>query len=191
MFQGTPERQVRLFGRGKGEAGRRGKILVLETTAMKRAPWTFGSALLFGLVTEVAVADARPADPHPKAAPAPVAKERPISWKLWVGKKTFDISARGGTAPLPKGTNWECRYSGTAREANKRNLKQETVTMTCSSGSAQFNLSTTCSAPIDPHKNVEEGVMPSEFQHVMLGGRIFLGLSCDVPGFELRTYRKK
>jgi hypothetical protein len=159
---------------------------------MAKATWTIGTALLFGWVTGVATADARQADNHSPTKPAPApAKERPIQWKLWVGKKTYDVSTRGGTAPLPKESAWQCRYSGAARETNKRNLRQETVTLTCWAGSAQFNLSTTCSYPVDPHKNVDEGVMPSEFQHVTLGGRTFLGLSCDVPGYELRTYRKK
>jgi hypothetical protein len=142
-------------------------------------------------LTGGATADARPADTKPPSpAPAPP-KERPIQWKLWIGKKTYDASSRGGAVPLPKGTEWQCRYSPAARWTNKRNLKQETVTLTCSVGSAQFNLTTTCSSPVDPHKSVDEGVMPSEFQHVTLGGRIFVGLSCDVPGYELRTYRKK
>jgi hypothetical protein len=159
---------------------------------MAKATWIIGTALLFGWVSSVATADARQADTRPPTKPAPAAaKERPIQWKLWVGKKTYEVSTRGGTAPLPKGSAWQCRYSGATRETNKRNLKEETVTLTCLAGSAQFNLSTTCSSPVDPHKNVEEGVMPSEFQHVMLGGRTFLGLSCDVPGYELRTYRKK
>lgn len=159
---------------------------------MVKATWTIGTALLFAWVTAVATADARMPETHSSAKPAPAPeKEKPIQWKLWVGKKTYEVSTRGGTAPLPKGSAWQCRYSGAARETNRRNLKQETVTLTCSAGSAQFNLSTTCSYPVDPHKGVEEGVMPSEFQHVTLGGRTFVGLSCDVPGYELRTYRKK
>jgi hypothetical protein len=159
---------------------------------MARAIGTIGTALLFGFVTLGPTSDARAAPPRPKAEPAKAAsKERPILWKLWVGKKTYGLTASGGSAPLPKGSPWQCRYSAPARETNKRNLKQETVTLTCSVGSTLFSLATTCSAPVDPNKQVEEGVMPSEFQHVYLGGRTLVGLSCDVPGYELRTYRKK
>jgi hypothetical protein len=151
-----------------------------------------GMAASLGVVLGVAAADARPAATPPVTRPAaPAPKGHAIQWKLWVEKKTYGLSARGGLAPLPKGSAWQCRYSEAALRATKRNLKEETVTLTCSMGSAQFSVTTTCSYPADPHKQVEEGVMPSEFQHVFLGGRTFIGLSCDVPGYELRTYRKK
>jgi hypothetical protein len=162
----------------------------LGDEAMTRARGTMGMALLFGIVTGVATADARPAGP-PATEPAAAAKERMIQWKLWVGKKTYAVSAQGGAAPLPRGSEWQCRYSGAALDVNKRNLKEESITLTCSLGSATFSLATTCSYPADPHKHVEGGVMPSDFQHVVLGGRTFVGLSCDVPGYELRTYRKR
>jgi hypothetical protein len=55
----------------------------------------------------------------------------------------------------------------------------------------KFSFSTTCGYPVDPTKPVAEGVMPSESQYVTLGGKTLVGVSCDVPGFELRTYRKK
>lgn len=148
-------------------------------------------ALLFGILVGVATAEARPGIGRPATETAPPApKERPVQWKLWVGKKAYSASARGGSAPLPSGSEWHCRYSA-PRETNKRNLKEETVTLTCSAGSVEFSLSTSCSYPVDPHKHVEEGVMPSELQSAVLGGRTFVGLSCDVPGYELRTYRKK
>lgn len=158
---------------------------------MARASGTVGMALLFGLVTEVATADARPGMEHPPTDAARTsAKERPVQWQVWVGKKAYALLPRGGPVPLPKGSEWQCRYSALGTQG-KRNLKEETITLTCSLHAAEFSLAAACSYPADPHKQVEEGVMPSELQHVILAGRTFVGLSCDVPGYELRTYRKK
>jgi len=151
------------------------------------------AALVFGVATASATADARPATAHAPAngVPPTPQKAHSIQWKLWVGKKAYGVSSRGGAAPLPSETQWRCSYSGPVPEKNKKNLTEETVTLTCSAGTAQFSFSTTCGYPVDPTKPVAEGVMPSEFQHVVLGGRTYVAISCDVPGFELRTYRKK
>lgn len=160
---------------------------------MVRANVIVRASLVFGVATASAVADARPATGHASTSGVPPAaqKAHSIQWKLWVGKKAYGVSSRGGAAPLPGGTQWRCNYSGPVLEKNKQNLKEETVTLTCSAGSAEFSFSTTCGYPVDPTKPVVEGVMPSEIQHVVLGGRTYVGVSCDVPGFELRTYRKK
>jgi hypothetical protein len=157
---------------------------------MARASVIIGAALALGLAAAGVRADTRATTRAPVGPTVPPSPH-PIQWKLWVGKKAYGISPRGGTAPLPDSSEWRCRYSGAVFEKSSRNLKEETVTLRCSHGSAEFSLSTTCGYPIDPKKPVEDGVMPSEFQHVVLGGRTFVGVSCDVPGYELRTYRKK
>jgi hypothetical protein len=165
--------------------------LVAGEKAMARAIGTIGTALILGTFAGVATADARPAGGHPPTGTAPPATtNRPVQWKLWIGKKAYAASPRGGSLPLSRGSDWQCRYSAT-RETHQRNLKEEIITLTCSAGSAEFSMSASCSYPVDPHKQVEEGVMPSELQHAILGGRTYVGLSCDVPGYELRTYRKK
>lgn len=160
---------------------------------MVRAKVIVRAALVLGASTASATADARPATSHtaPSGVPPASEKAHSIQWKLWVGKKAYGLSSRGGAASLPGETQWRCSYSGPVLGKNKKNLREETVTLVCSAGSAQFSFSTTCGYPVDPTKPVAEGVMPSEFQHVVLGGRTFVGVSCDVPGFELRTYRKK
>jgi len=158
---------------------------------MARASETIGVGLLFGILAGVVSAEAGPDKSRAAGeAPARAERDRPVQWKLWVGKRAYGVSPRGGQAPLPKGSEWQCRYSALL-ERNKRNLKEETVTVTCALASAEFSLSASCSYPVDPHKHVDEGVMPSELQSAVLGGRTFVGLSCDVPGYELRTYRKK
>src|SRR5512144_101573 len=105
---------------------------------MVRANVIVRAALVLEVAVASATAEARPAPAQASSGGTPLASQKAhsIQWKLWVGKKAYGVSAQGGAAPLPGDTQWRCNYSGPALEKNKKNLREETVTLTCSAGAA-------------------------------------------------------